>query len=126
MATNRHKTIRPPAGGEGTGKSATDAHGKVKSERDVAGEVNAASDAQGKGNPAKDAQGKGTPAKDARREAEKDIDNDPDLAEGSPADDLDEGELAQRDNSDEGAFDALERKRPRGEPGGNAAHTPQR
>jgi hypothetical protein len=51
------------------------------------------------------------PVKDAQREAEKDIHLDPEFAEGDPTDDLDEGELAQRDNSDEAGFDALEKKR---------------
>jgi hypothetical protein len=54
------------------------------------------------------------PLRDAQREAEKDIHSDPDFEEGGPTDDLDEGELAQRDNSDEEGFDALEKKRPRG------------
>ena len=49
---------------------------------------------------------------DAEEQAEKDILKDPDLNDSDPADDLDEGELAQRDNSDEEAFDELEKKRP--------------
>ena len=80
---------------------------------------------------------KGTdPVKSAEEEAEKDILQDPELsdsirAEGEgydrggtrndvptkvPTDDLDEGELAQRDNSDEEAFDELEKKRPAPKP----------
>ena len=54
------------------------------------------------------------PVRDAQQEAEKDIGMDPEFSEGDPADDLDEGELARRDNSDEGGFDALEKQRPRG------------
>jgi|SRR6185437_10409352 hypothetical protein len=57
------------------------------------------------------------PVKDAQREAEKDIHLDPEFAEGDPTDDLDEGELARRDNSDEEGLNALDKKRPRG---GNA------
>jgi hypothetical protein len=72
------------------------------------------------------------PVRSAEEEAEKDILKDPELsdsirAEGEgydrggtrddvptkvPTDDLDEGELARRDNSDEEAFDELEKKRP--------------
>jgi hypothetical protein len=48
----------------------------------------------------------------AEEEAEKDILNDPELSDNDPTDDLDEGELAQQDNSDEEAFDELEKKRP--------------
>lgn len=59
------------------------------------------------------------PNKDAREEAEKDILNDPELSDSDPTDDLDESELAQRDNSDEAAFDELEKKRP-------APHHPKR
>jgi len=51
------------------------------------------------------------PNKAAHDEAEKDILNDPELSDSDPTDDLDESELAQRDNSDEDAFDALEKKR---------------
>jgi hypothetical protein len=50
------------------------------------------------------------PARDAQEAAEKDIGNDPEFEQGDPDDDLDEGELARKDNSDEG-FDALEKKR---------------
>jgi hypothetical protein len=53
------------------------------------------------------------PAKAAHDEAEKDILKDPELSDSDPTDDLDEGELAQRDNSDEEGFDELEKERPR-------------
>ena len=53
------------------------------------------------------------PVRDAKHEAEKDIEMDPEFSAGDPTDDLDEGELARKDNSDEGGFDALEKKRPR-------------
>ena len=56
------------------------------------------------------------PIKSAHDEAEKDILKDPELSDSDPTDDLDEGELANRDNSDEEAFDELEKKRP-GKPG---------
>jgi hypothetical protein len=52
------------------------------------------------------------PNKSAHDEAEKDILGDPELSDSDPTDDLDEGELANRDNSDEDAFDGLEKKRP--------------
>jgi hypothetical protein len=52
------------------------------------------------------------PVREAEEEAEKDILNDPELSDNDPTDDLDEGELAQRDNSDEEAFEELEKKRP--------------
>ena len=52
------------------------------------------------------------PNKSAHDEAEKDILGDPELSDSDPTDDLDESELAQRDNSDEEAFDELEKKRP--------------
>lgn len=52
------------------------------------------------------------PVRDAEEQAEKDILNDPELSDSDPTDDLDESELAQRDNSDEEAFDELEKKRP--------------
>ena len=52
------------------------------------------------------------PIRAAEEEAEKDILNDPELSDSDPTDDLDEGELAQQDNSDEEAFDELEKKRP--------------
>ena len=52
------------------------------------------------------------PIHNAEEQAEQDMSKDPDLSPGDPADDLDEGELAQRDNSDEDAFDELEKKRP--------------
>jgi hypothetical protein len=54
------------------------------------------------------------PVKSAHDQAEKDMEMDPDLQEGDPDDDLDEGELARKDNSDEEGFDALERKRASG------------
>jgi hypothetical protein len=59
--------------------------------------------------------------RDARLAAEKDILKDPDLSDDDPTDDLDEAELAQRDNSDEEAFDALEKSRP-AKPHAHAAH----
>lgn len=52
------------------------------------------------------------PIRDAEEQAEKDILKDPELSDSDPTDDLDEGELANRDNSDEEAFDELEKKRP--------------
>jgi hypothetical protein len=61
------------------------------------------------------------PVKSAEEEAEKDILQDPELSDSDPTDDLDEGELAQRDNSDEEAFDELEKKRPAPKP---HPHTP--
>lgn len=51
----------------------------------------------------------------AHEEAEKDMLQDAELSDPDPTDDLDEGELAQRDNSDEEALDYLER--PRGKAG---------
>ena len=56
-------------------------------------------------------QQKTTPASKAYDEAEKDILKDPELSDSDPTDDLDEGELARKDNSDEEAFDHLERPR---------------
>jgi len=52
------------------------------------------------------------PIRDAEEQAEKDILGDPELSDSDPTDDLDEGELAQLDNSDEEAFDAEEKERP--------------
>jgi len=63
------------------------------------------------------------PTKDAQYEAQKDMDKDPEFEAPGPSDDLDEGELARRDNSDEEGFDALEKKRPRGS--GHAGHSGQ-
>jgi hypothetical protein len=54
------------------------------------------------------------PVHDAQEQAEKDIGNDPEFDEGDPDDDLDEGELARKDNSDEEGFDALEKTRKAG------------
>lgn len=51
------------------------------------------------------------PIASAHDQAEKDMEKDPDLSDPDPTDDLDEGELAKRDNSDEEAFDYLERPR---------------
>jgi hypothetical protein len=51
------------------------------------------------------------PASKAYDEAEKDILKDPELSDADPTDDLDEGELARKDNSDEEALDYLERRR---------------
>lgn len=62
------------------------------------------------------------PNKAAHDEAEKDILRDPELSDGDPTDDLDESELAQRDNSDEEAFDELEKKRPGGQHGSAGQH----
>jgi len=53
------------------------------------------------------------PIREAEEQAEKDILNDPELSDSDPTDDLDEAELAQRDNSDEEAFDELEKERPK-------------
>ena len=53
------------------------------------------------------------PIREAEEQAEKDILNDPELSDSDPTDDLDEGELAQKDNSDEEAFDELEKERPK-------------
>lgn len=50
--------------------------------------------------------------REAEEQAEKDILKDPELSDSDPTDDLDEGELANRDNSDEEAFDQLEKERP--------------
>jgi len=60
------------------------------------------------------------PVKAAKEEAEKDILGDPELSDSDPTDDLDEGELARRDNSDEAGFDQLEKGRPgrKGTPAG--------
>ncbi|HXB08059.1 MAG TPA: hypothetical protein VNW04_13105 [Puia sp.] len=51
------------------------------------------------------------PVSKAYDEAEKDILKDPELSDPDPTDDLDEGELARKDNSDEEALDYLERRR---------------
>lgn len=51
------------------------------------------------------------PAAAAHEQAEKDILKDPELSDDEPTDDLDEGELARKDNSDEEALDALEKPR---------------
>src|ERR1700754_4798462 len=50
----------------------------------------------------------------AHAAADKDIEEDPDLSDPDPTDDLDEGELARRDNSDEDALDGLEKTRHKG------------
>lgn len=55
------------------------------------------------------------PNASAHEQAEKDILKDPDFSDPDPTDELDEGELAQRDNSDEEALDYLERPRQEGE-----------
>lgn len=52
------------------------------------------------------------PIREAEEQAEKDILKDPELSDSDPTDDLDEAELAQKDNSDEEAFDELEKRRP--------------
>ncbi len=54
-------------------------------------------------------------ASKAYEQAEKDILHDPELSDSDPTDDLDEGELARKDNSDEEALDNLEK--PRNHPG---------
>jgi hypothetical protein len=51
------------------------------------------------------------PASEAYEQAEKDILHDPELSDSDPTDDLDEGELARKDNSDEEALDNLEKPR---------------
>lgn len=61
-----------------------------------------------KGAPHKNVPGKGEapstdPNTQARLSAEKDIDKDFDLSDPDPTDDLDEGELARRDNNAEDA-----------------------
>jgi len=53
------------------------------------------------------------PIRDAEQQAEKDILKDPELSDTDPTDDLDEAELAQKDNSGEEAFDELEKSRPK-------------
>jgi hypothetical protein len=56
--------------------------------------------------------GKKTKEKDpvtkAHEQAEKDILGDPELSDSDPTDDLDEGELARKDNSDEEAADQMQ------------------
>ena len=52
------------------------------------------------------------PIKKAYEEAEKDILKDPELSDPDPTDDLDEGELARKDNSDEEAVDEVDKERP--------------
>src|SRR5580692_547499 len=59
-------------------------------------------------------------AENAYDQAEKDMGKDPELSDPDPTDDLDEGELARRDNSDEEALDYLER--PRHEGKGHGGH----
>jgi hypothetical protein len=49
------------------------------------------------------------PAAVAYKEAEKDMEKDPELSDPDPTDDLDEGELARRDNSDEKAGDQMQK-----------------
>jgi hypothetical protein len=44
-----------------------------------------------------------TDTTDARNQAERDIDKDPELNDPDPTDDLDEGELARKDNAAEDA-----------------------
>lgn len=51
------------------------------------------------------------PVVKAHEAAEKDMLGDPELSDPDPTDDLDEGELARKDNSDEQAFDQLEKRR---------------
>jgi hypothetical protein len=59
-------------------------------------------------------------AENAYNQAEKDMEEDPELSDPDPTDDLDEGELARKDNSDEEALDYLERPRHGGE--GHGGH----
>lgn len=54
---------------------------------------------------------KNDPVSDAHHQAERDMSKDPELSDPDPTDDLDEGELARRDNSDEKALDHLDRPR---------------
>jgi hypothetical protein len=66
---------------------------------------------------------KDDPTAKAYEQAEKDILHDPELSDSDPTDDLDEGELARKDNSDEEALDNLERPRTvRGEHAGKDHH----
>lgn len=51
------------------------------------------------------------PVTKAHEEAEKDILGDPELSDQDPTDDLDEGELARKDNSDEEAADQMQHRR---------------
>ena len=51
------------------------------------------------------------PISSAHDQAEKDMLKDPELSDPDPTADLDEGELANKDNSDEEALDYLERPR---------------
>lgn len=60
-------------------------------------------------------------AENAHDQAEKDMDKDPELSDPDPTDDLDEGELARRDNSDEEGLDYLERPRHEGKGRGGQA-----
>jgi hypothetical protein len=60
------------------------------------------------------------PISSAHDQAEKDMEKDPELSDPDPTDDLDEGELARKDNSDEEALDYLERPRHGGE--GHGGH----
>ena len=57
------------------------------------------------------------PVKQAHKDAEKDMLGDPELSDSDPTDDLDEGELARKDNSDEEGFDELEKPRKGGHAG---------
>ena len=67
------------------------------------------------------------PIATAHDQAEKDMLRDPELSDPDPTDDLDEGELAKRDNSDEEAVDYLEKPKHGGEErkghGGHGAHS---
>jgi len=49
------------------------------------------------------------PVAKAYEEAEKDILKDPELSDPDATDDLDEGELARKDNSDEAAVDEMQK-----------------
>jgi len=64
------------------------------------------------------------PVSTAHDQAEKDMLKDPELSDSDPTDDLDEGELARKDNSDEEALDSLERPRhEKGHPSGKDHHS---
>jgi hypothetical protein len=68
--------------------------------------------------------GKKTKEKDpvtkAHDAAEKDILADPELSDSDPTDDLDEGELARKDNSDEEAVDQVQHRKAAGQARGKA------
>jgi hypothetical protein len=53
------------------------------------------------------------PVTQAHEQAEKDILKDPELSDPDPTDDLDEGELARKDNSDEEAVRQVQHQKKR-------------